>query len=344
MLIVSVNIQLHIDTYNEHVFRLKAQAKRPENLDDFVSYDDHRIKWSSRLKDCLRQELTTSFEARKIRESMYRPFTRQFLYFDSILTHRRGVFPAIFPTPESEQENRIITVCGYGRKEFSVLMCQNIPDLNFYADPQQSFPFYTYEEDGSHRRENITDHALDRFRSHFKNPRISKWDIFYYVYGILHSPEYRKRYALNLKRELPRIPFARDFRVFAKAGKKLASLHLEYEKAAEFPLQHIEDDKAKIHFRVEKMRFSKDRSTLIYNEFLSLAGFPEKCFEYRLGNRSAVDWIVDQYRVKKDPRSGIENAPNRPDDEKYILQLIGKVVTVSVETMKIVKSLPEIAG
>lgn len=221
-------------------------------------------------------------------------------------------------------------------------MCNLIPDLNFYADPAQCFPFYTYASDGTNRRENITNWALEQFRTQYNDKRISKWDIFHYVYGLLHHPQYREKYAVNLKRELPRIPFAVDFRGVVEAGAKLADLHVNYEKQSEYPLQRLESKDAPLNWRVEKMKLSKDKTQLIYNDFMILGGIPSQVFEYRLGNRSALDWIVDQYQVSTDKRSGILIDPNRPDDPDYIVRLIGKIVTVSLKTMKIVKDLPSI--
>jgi len=190
-----------------------------------------------------------------------------------------------------------------------------------------------------------------------RDPNITKWDIFHYVYAVLHHPEYRERYAANLKRELPRILFvkagpstpaeaasARDdnqvFWKFAEAGRRLAELHVTYEQQPEYPLEHVE--KGQLNWRVEKMRLGKDKTTLLYNEFLTLRGIPPETYEYRLENRSALEWVIDQYQVSTDKRSGISNNPNRTDDPEYIVRLIGQVITVSLETMKIIKSLPQL--
>jgi predicted helicase len=190
--------------------------------------------------------------------------------------------------------------------------------------------FHTYAEDGSERRENITDWALKEFQRHYGDKKISKWDIFHYVYAMLHHPQYRERYAANLRRELPRIPPASDFQGFAKAGKKLADVQVGYEQAKEYPLKRCEnsDRSVKFSLRVEKMKLSRDKSALIYNEFLTLEGIPPETFEYRLGNRSALEWVIDQDQVSTDKRSGITNDPNRPDDSEYIVRLIGQVITV----------------
>jgi len=208
-------------------------------------------------------------------------------------------------------------------------------------DGNQCFPFHTYSEDGTNRTENITDWALEEFRKQYKDSSITKWDIFHYVYGYLHSPGYRAKYAANLKRELPRIPYAPDFWAFAKAGKRLAEIHVHYEDQPEYPLTQVENPLKALNWRVEKMKLSPDKSAVIYNDFLTLTGIPPAVYEYRLGNRSALEWIIDQYRVKTDPRSGITNDPNNPDDPDYIVRLLKKIVTVSLETVEIVKGLPE---
>jgi predicted helicase len=153
----------------------------------------------------------------------------------------------------------------------------------------------------------------------------------------LHHPEYRTRYAANLKRELPRIPMAPEFRRFAEIGAALMKLHIEYEKQAEYPLERTQT--GKLNWRVEKMTLSKDKTQLHYNEFLTISGIPPEVYEYRLGNRSALEWVVDQYRVSTDKRSGIVNDPNGEDDPEYIVRLIGQVVAVSVETVRLVNEL-----
>src|SRR5262249_45945225 len=162
-----------------------------------------------------------------------------------------------------------------------------------------------------------------------------------YVYGLLHHPGYRERFADNLKREMPRISLAPDFRAFATAGRELAHLHLEYEKLEPYPLDWRETTGVPLSYRVDgKMRLSKDKATLVVNPTLTLAGIPPETFQYRLGNRSALEWVIDQYQVKQDKRSGIRSDPNRADDEEYIVRLVGQVVNVSLETARIVAGLP----
>ena len=205
----------------------------------------------------------------------------------------------------------------------------------------QCFPFYTYDEDGTNRRENITDWALTQYRAHYNDDTITKRDIFHYVYALLNHPDYRKRYQANLKRDLPHLPYTSDFWGFAKAGERLGEIHINYEDADEYPLRFIETPDTQLNWNVEKMRLSKDNTQIIYNDFLTLDGIPAKALKYKLGNYSALEWIINQYQIKTDKRSGITNNPNRPNDPQYIIKLIKKVVTISLETVEIVERLPE---
>ena len=332
-------VQRSIETYNGEIDRWK-HAGQPEDIDNFVNNDETKIKWNGTLKNTFRRCIYAEFEEAKIRTALYRPFTKRFLFFDSVMNHNRALFPSIFPNSVTEKENRVIIVGGYGRKDFAVLVADGISDLNFYADPAQCFPFYVYDKEGGNRRENITEWALSQFRKHYADASISKWDIFYYVYGLLHHPGYREKFAGNLKRELPRLPFAPDFRAFAAAGKQLARLHLEYESLEPYDLQWLEADDVPLSQRVEHMKLSKDKTALVVNDSLTLAGIPPEVFAYRLGNRSALEWVIDQYRIKTDKRSGIRSDPNRLDDEAYIVCLVGQVVRLSLETVSIVAGLP----
>jgi predicted helicase len=363
-------VEQFCDDYNAELARYQSKGK-PANLDSFLQTD--KVAWSSTLKNSLRSGAKAVFDAARIRPALYRPFTSRLLYYDHTLVDRPGQYSLVFPNQHTAMENRVIVASDNGwRSPFSVLASCFTPDLHLCAstDAFQCFPFYTYAEDGSGRRENITDWALQEFQTRYDDPKISKWDIFHYVYAVLHHPQYRERYAANLRRELPRIPFvgaevtrliskpvakaakedkassrrllqdAEVFHDFAAAGKKLAELHIGYEQQPEFPLRRRENPHSPLNWRVEKMRLSKDKSSLTYNDFLTLDGIPPETFEYRLGNRSALDWVIDQYQVSTDKRSGITNDPNRPDDPEYIVRLLGQVITVSLETVKVVEALP----
>ncbi|MBC7817957.1 MAG: hypothetical protein IAG10_13785 [Planctomycetaceae bacterium] len=334
-----------VTNYNYEVFRLTQEDSLPKNIDDFVNNEPQFIKWTDRLKESLLARKTIKFDPLKRRSALYRPFTREWLYFDSLLNQRRYQQHRFFPTASAEKEN--LSICATGvaaERPFATLISNVIPDLNFFGPGTvpQWFPFYTYSEDGSERRENITDQALEQFHGKYKSKKISKWDIFYYVYGLLHHPGYREKFADNLKRELPRIPFAPDFKAFTSAGRELAQLHLEYEQSEEYQFEWLEAPGVPLSYHVEKMKLTKDKTAVIVNPSLTLAGIPPEAFEYRLGNRSALEWIIDQYQITEDKRSGIRSDPNRADDPEYIVRLVGQVVHVSVETVRIVNSLPKI--
>ena len=337
---LSKNVSQVIEVYDAEVDRWKRRVNQQTKVDDFVVSDDSKIKWSRDLKVKLERGATSEFTEHKVRIFLYRPFTKSNLYFDRIMNDVVSVFPTIFPTPETETENRVIWLkVGRDWPMFGLMVNQLADQL-----PQggsQCFPFYIYDADGTNRRENITDWALTEFRTHYNDDTITKWDIFHYNYGLLHHPDYRQKYEANLKRDLPHIPFAADFREFAAAGARLADLHINYESQPEYDkLKFVQTPNVPLDWRVEKMKLSKDKTSLIYNDFLTLSGIPPKVFDYRLGTRSALEWVVDQYRVKTDKRSGIVNDPNRTDDPQYIVRLIRKVITVSLETVEIVSKLP----
>jgi predicted helicase len=340
---LSANVSRMIDTYNEHVSRWRREQKPAAELDGFVSADEHQISWSGDLKAALVRGEFAKFSEEKIRVALYRPFDQNFLYLDRLLNNSVYQIPRFFPTIKSETENIVIGLTGPGsEKPFMALSARHIIDLHLTGAgcTTQCFPFYTYDEDGSNHHENITDWSLNDFRTHYNDANITKWDIFHYVYAVLHHPDYRERYAANLKRELPRIPYVSDFRAFVESGRLLAELHVNYEQQREYALERVE--KGRLRWRVEKMRLSKDKTSLIYNGFLTLNGIPPETYEYRLGNRSALEWIINQYQVSIDKRSGIVNDPNRADDPEYIVRLIGQVIAVSLETMTVVKGLPEL--
>ncbi len=329
------------DDKNQAIFSKLTKNEQNAKIDDFVLYDDSQISWALSLKNDLKRGKKAIFSEDKIRSSLYRPFTRSNLFFDRVMNDAIYRIPSIFPIPTTENENRMICLAGVGdRKGFGCLISNLIPSLDLAFEKAQCFPLYTYTEDGTNRTENITDWTLTHFHNHYQDTSITKWAIFHYVYGLLHHPSYREKYKANLKRELPRLPMAPDFCAFSKSGEKLANLHLNYEDQAPYRLKLIENSKVPFSLKVEKMRLSKDKRQLKYNDFLTLDGIPESVFEYKLGNRCALDWVIDQYRVKVDKRSGIVNDPNRQDDEKYILELVKKVITVSLETLKVIEALP----
>jgi predicted helicase len=206
----------------------------------------------------------------------------------------------------------------------------------------------TPAENSYQKKENITDVILQDFRSHYQDAKISKEDIFYYVYGVLHSPEYKTRFANDLKKMLPRIPFVQDFWAFSQAGRNLAHWHLNYETIEPYPLQEISTclEIDADHYRVQKMQFAKnakqvDKSTIYYNGHITLSGIPLVAYDYIVNGKSAIEWIMERYAITVDKDSGIGNNPNDwSDNPRYILDLVKRIVRVSLETVKIVESLP----
>lgn len=336
------------DAYNADLDRWKRRNSNSATIDDFVTYDDAKIKWSEHLKLQLMSEKQISYSQERIRQSLYRPFTKAFLYFDAVVNDRQLLQHLFFPTLASERENLAIVVSDHGhRSPFSTMVANTIADFHLLAttDAFQCFPYYTYAEDGSNRRENITDWALAQFQAKY-GESVSKWDIFHYIYAMLHHPQYRERYAENLKRDLPHIPLlgrVEAYQAAVRIGRTLMDLHVNYEQQEPYPLTPQEDPSVPFGelYLVEKMKLTPDRSTIIVNKGLRLASIPEACFRYRLGNRSALEWVIDQYQVSKDARSGITSDPNRVDDPEYIVRLVKQVVTVSVKTVELVDELAQ---
>ena len=284
--VLGSNVMRMIDAYNTQVLKWQQQTAR--DVDDFVAYDNERISWSSGLKQKLVSGYMAEFTSERIRRTLYRPFTKSHLYFDRFMSERVYVFPSFFPALQTEEENRVICVSAIGSSQpFQTMMTDMIPNLGI-LQIAQCFPFYIYDEDGTNRRENITNWALAQFREHYRDDKITKWDIFHYTYALLHHPAYRERYQMNLKRDLPHIPLAPEFWEFVEAGRRLAEIHVHYEDQPQYKLDLIETPNMPLDWNVEKMRFSKDKTQIRYNDFLTLAGIPAEVFQYRLGNTDAV--------------------------------------------------------
>ncbi len=372
-------IEQFIEDYNAELFRWKKSGRKA-NLDDFLHID--RVKWSETLKRHLLDGLEIEYSEKRIRRSIYRPFCLMWLYFDSMLIDRPGSFSIYFPSDDDATRNRLIAVNLSPERPFCVCCFNSIPSKDVaggFGSPTYCFPLSILSEDGEMIDDNITQKSLTLFRIFYDDDDITRQDIFYYVYALLQHPTYSARYADNLKYELPRIPFVaidenaeenpqsiffgqdaikkmqvdskpnhdpiastKLFHAFADAGKKLANLHVNYESVKEFPLERKENKAMPLDWRVEAMKLSKDKASLFYNDFLTLNGIPSEVFKYRLGNRSALEWVIDQYRVTRDTKGNIVSDPNRLNDEQYIVRLIGQVINVSIGTQNIIGALPEI--
>jgi len=363
------NITRMINFYNQQVeeFKEYLKDKRVVNTKDkeklvesFVDTDTNKISWSSSLKQQLQRIKIIEYQEKSIVKGIYRPFCKQWIYFDNYLNHRVGQMPKIFP--DQKLENLVICVPGLGaRREFSTFISNILPDLNIFESASQCFPLYTYEKQSElgslfatatteqyTKKENIPDSILKEYQQKYQDKTISKEDIFYYIYGVLHSPEYKQRFASDLKKMLPRIPFTADFWTFSKAGRELAYWHINYETIEPYTLEEFKKELFlnDEDYRVEKMVFGKnkndiDKTIIIYNSKLTLSQIPLEAYEYIVNGKSALEWIMERYKVTKDKDSGIINDPNHwSENPRYIVDLVKRIVRVSLETVKIVNSLP----
>ena len=373
-----------IDFYNTEVDRYKKEGTGSERIADFVSTDPAQISWSRSLLQEVEKQIRGEFNPGAKVMSSYRPFQKQWLYFDSMFNELLGQMPRIFP--HAVAENKVICISGAGARSFSCFISKCLPDLNILEAGSQCFPLYLYEksdtdtktpgdnnelfaeeseasEQGYTRKDAITDEGLQHFQKAWPDEAISKEDIFYYIYGLLHSEDYRSRYANNLGKELPRIPAvktAEDFRRFSQAGRDLADLHLNYETVDKYPalVEEAGDRRDPAAFyRVEKMKYPKvhndegkrvdDLTTLIYNPRITVRNIPPEAYDYVVNGKPALNWVVERQCVKTDKASGIVNDANdwaieTMNNPRYPLELFLRVITVSLETMKIVKSLPKL--
>ncbi len=335
-----------------------------QDVDRFVNTDTTLISWESTLKNDVCRSKPATFNPECSVVSMYRPFCKQWLYFDRQWNHRVHLIPSFFPTPA--HENKVIAVPSPGGSIPSTLMIDAIPDLHLIAQCQV-FPRYHYAEPESNgqlledgimednvdeygyiRHDAISPQTLESYQKHY-GIDITADDVFYYVYGILHSPEYRTRFASDLGKMIPRIPMVDAFCEFVTAGRQLADLHLGYEAIEPWPLDGMPGAEAdETDLRVKKMRYGKttegtDRSVIVVNDHITLSGIPGAAQRYDINGRSALDWLIDRYQIKTDKDSGITNDPNawsvEHGDPRYIVDLIARIVRVSVETMEVVDGL-----
>ena len=346
-------------TVDDYLEVMRIQEEHPQyTIDEVLREHSSNAHWDDKLKNLSQRRIMTKFSLEYIREASYRPYVKQYLYADETFAQRPGLTRDIFP--EADTENRVICVPGVGStKPFSVLLVDTMPDIQLMFNGQ-FFPRYRYEQANEKQKElfddtpalrqidNITDTALKKFRVHYSTNKISKDGIFDYVYGILHAPSYRKNFANDLLKELPRIPMAPDFFAFANAGRDLAALHLGYETCEEYPLV-IESEQpgepGPEHYRIgeRKMKYADEEMTvLIINEHIRLSGIPAEAHRYEVNGRTPLAWFIDRYRIKRDTKSGIVNDPNGWfKDPQDLITAIRRIVHLSVETVRIVERLPE---
>ena len=360
------NIKTHIDTYNSQRERIAAGLlKRHE-------YDTTKISWCRSLENYLYKNKVIAISDGTFCDSSYRPFVKMRCYYSKDLNDMIYQLPKLFPFSlmrqqqnDSKEINRVISVAGPGgKKDFSCLMVNHLPCLDM-VEKGQCFPLYVYEAGGARqqelfgggqgqsswtRRSGITGWSLDRARKQYGRHEITEEDIFYYVYGMLHCPQYRDKYQNDFKKALPRVPFVEkyaDFVALRDAGRALGDLHCDYEHCPmNTTAQIVEDGTA--NYLIDKLRpVGKGHFTeLKYNSHITITNIPPEAHEYIVNGRSPLGWIIDQYQVSVDKDSGIKNDPNdwcrEHNNPRYILELILRVIEVSVRTVRIVKGLPNI--
>ncbi|MDE0514069.1 MAG: hypothetical protein OXI88_20070 [Gammaproteobacteria bacterium] len=344
-------------------------------LEDLISADSKKISWTHNLKQDLQRGKILDHSDGQFVSCLYRPFTKQWQFYSRRFNERVYQMPQIFPN--GELSNRVIAVTGKGgRSGFSTLMLDRLPSLDT-IEKGQCFPLYLHEPDkqaetlsllsdsasasGYQRRDAITQAGLNHFRNAYPGEDITREDIFHYVYGLLHSEDYRVRYRDNLAKDLPRIPCVKaveDFRAFRDAGKHLGELHVGYESVEPYSGVHIEIDSRtstmpmEQTYRVRKMRHygtgkDKDITTVFYNSHISINKIPKAAWDYVVNGKPALVWVMERQCLKTDKASGIVSDANRyaietVGDPRYPLDLFLRVITVSLETMRIVRALPEL--
>ncbi len=355
-----------VDFYNEQQKAYQEAKRKNQKLEveDFIESNPTKISWTRALRKDAAKSITHKFDSDRFRIAAYRPFAKQLLYFDKPFIESIGLSSMLFPN--TQLSNVVISVTGEGNLGFSLLLTDAIPDLCFTKTGNggsQCFPLYYYEErekrskglfdeDGNSeyiRRDTISDFILERVKAMY-GKNVSKEDIFYYVYGFLHNPEYKTLFANDLRKMLPRLPLVedvRDFWKFSKAGRTLAELHINYEAVPAYEGVKVMGADSGF-YTVEKMRFPKkdQKDTIVYNSKITISNIPAKAYNYLVNGKSAIEWIMERYATTTHKESGITNDPNdwatEVGNPRYILDLLLSVINVSVQTVEIVNNLPKV--
>jgi predicted helicase len=372
---LQITVEKMLTFYNQQVDEVSKNTN--VDIDSLISRDKSKIKWTTDILSDLAKGKKHRICLNDVVLSLYRPFTKQWVYANKNWNWTRHLMPQIFPN--SLVENRVICVCGVGaRSGFSVLMANQLSDLQL-EDNGQCFPLYLYEANNDTpeqpnqnelfvqdsdvpiakqikytRRDAVTNDGLNHFLTAYPNQTITKEDVFYYIYGLLHSQDYKTKYADNLTKELPRIPCVKqtaDFWAFSKAGRNLAELHINYETVTPYPVTFDVplDTLSPENFYVKQMKFAKkgDKTIVIYNAKITMKDIPVEAYDYVVNGKPALEWVMERQAVTTHKDSGIVNDANdwaieTMGNARYPLELFQRVITVSLETMKIVRSLPKL--
>jgi predicted helicase len=356
------NVQSTVDFYNNEINRLEGTEINSTSVETVINPDMTKISWSRALKKDLVNSKNASFNMTTVTKSIYRPFISQWVYFDRQFNEMVYQMHKVFPVGKSD--NLAIVVSGTGAKKgFCALMVNKLFSFD-NLEKGQCFPLYLYEENtdksGFNKVDGLSNIGETLFKKKYANDKICKEDIFFYVYGLLHSNDYRERFRDNLIKALPRIPQVKtekDFWLFSKAGRDLAELHLNYETVDCYPVTletggELIKDFDNEDYYVTKMKYEKtgkvkNLTTVIYNSQITIKNIPVEAYEYIVNGKSALDWVIERQGVSTDKKSQITNDANdwaieTMGNAKYPLELFQRVITVSLETMKTVKSLPKL--
>ena len=330
-----------IENYNSEVVRLSDISI--DEKKDYLNRKDDFIKWSAKLEDSILKSKKIQFDKNSVVQSLYRPFTKKYLYYGNDVVERPGQWYKKFG-----KDNLVIMTTGRGvSRDFSPLVTNLIPNMDS-LEKSQSFMRFDNEVDETslfQNNDNMNQEFADKLGLNLD-------DTFAYVYGLLNSKEYQEKYANDLKKDLARIPIVKNKERYVEVGKALMDLHLNYEEVPVYDGVEI-TPLVNPSYKVTKMRFAKKRdengksvndlSTIIFNSDITISNIPEKAYEYVVNGRSAIEWIIDQYQVKTDKKSGITDDPNDySDDEKYIFNLLLRIINVSVQTVDLINSLPKL--
>lgn len=360
---IEANMKGTIEHFNEQcrAFKLIRESRPTAKVSDNINANPERISWTRSLKRDAERGLEHSYNSNAIVTGLYRPFTKLKLYLDKPFIESPGLVNRMFPG--LGLSNRVIIVSGLSAsKEFSVLIANCVPDLQVLFNGQY-FPLYYYDEyeksnptlfdstveSNYNRRDSISGFILDRAKSMY-GKNVDKESIFYYVYGLLHSQDYRLMFMNDLKKLLPRIPMVNDVRDFwrlSNAGRELADLHINYEEVPPCKGVAVSGEDTEFYY-VDKMRFPKkgQNDTILYNSKITISNIPSDAYKYMINGKSAIEWIMERYQIKTNKTNGITNDPNdwakEVGNPRYILDLLLSIINVSVQTVNIVNELPKV--
>jgi len=357
---VEGNMSKLISFYNSEVERYSKESIETV-VNEFINNDPQKINWSDSLKKDLKKIKVHNFFSSNTSKSTYRPFTNTWGYFNKDFNDRLYQMKKIYP--EANSKNLVICTSSKGsRNGFSVLITNSVPDLNLLEGGTQCFPLYVYEDVQGEiiRTDGISNYSFNLLKDKLGSKNVNKIDYFYYIYALLNSIDYTTRFKDNLAKDLPRIPIVNkesDFWILSKAGRNLADLHLNYETVDCYPvtldiggklIKEFDND----DYYVTKMKYAKngkdkDLTTVIYNNQITIKNIPVEAYEYVVNGKPALDWVIERQGVSTDKKSQITNDANdwaieTMGNAKYPLELFQRVITVSLETIKIVKSLPKL--